>query len=76
MTERWVIECRDENGMLDFRAPQPEGHFGMGAITGMTDDEIAKKIYAACPDAVLVGDYIPNWPRLIDERWTARRKTW
>lgn len=75
--EVWIIEARDADGNLDLKkAPQPEEFFGMGAITGMTDNRIAQAIFRTLPDAVLTGDSIPAWPALIDPRFRARRKTW
>jgi len=72
----YVIECRHLGGQLDFSGPQPEGFFGSRAATGLTDDSMAKAIFAVQPDAVLAGDNIANWPRKIDVRWSARKKTW
>jgi hypothetical protein len=75
-TELWIIECRDSDGRLDFTGRQPEFVFGLDACRGMTDDQIAKVIYQYHPTAQLSGDTIPTWPRILDIRWTARRKTW
>ena len=72
----WVIECRDEGGVLDFTGAQPEDAFGLAAIAGITEDGMAKVIFARMPDALLTGDSLAAWPRLIDPRWRARRKTW
>ena len=72
----WIIERRDESGKLEFSDPQPDKVFGHGALTGMTEDEMAQAILRAIPDATLSGTNIPNWPRLIHPQFTARRKTW
>lgn len=77
MQTQWVIEARKTDGTLDLSGRQPEVVFGMKAITGITDDEMAKKIYYFIPyDIALRGDQIAQWPSLIDDRWVARRKTW
>lgn len=72
----YVIEARDPDGTLDLRGKQPEEVFGLAAIKGITEDAMAKKIFAKFPDAVLRGDTISAWPSLFDSRWRARRKTW
>jgi len=72
----YIIECRDFRGSLDFSRPQPEEVFGMAAITGITEDGMAKTIFRRQPEATLQGDRITQWPKLFDSRWTARRKTW
>jgi hypothetical protein len=74
--DRYIIECRDPRGRLDFARPQPEDVFGLRAITGITEDDLAKAIFAKLPQACLDGGRIPSWPMLLDLRWTARRKTW
>jgi hypothetical protein len=74
--ERYVIEARKPDGSLDFTAPQPEQIFGSVAITGISDDGMARCIFARCPDAVLDGRYVSSWPKFIDNRFTARLKTW
>lgn len=76
MREIYVIECRHADGSLDFTEPQPESYFGMAAIQGIDDDRMAKAIFRQVPDADLRGDSVSLWPRQIDPRWTARRKTW
>ena len=73
----YIVEARGSKGELllgDY--PQPESVFGKGAITGTTDWGLSRVIFARIPDAVLSGDNIPNWPRLIDPNWVARQKTW
>lgn len=80
MRDLWIIEKRVD-GQLDFSAPQPEQVFGPGAITGLTDDQIAKTVYRHCdangrPDVILDGRNIPHWPALVDGNFWARRKTW
>jgi hypothetical protein len=72
----WVIEPRTEDGHLDFIIPDPSDVFGKKSITGITSDEMAKVIFRQIPDAVLEGAKISTWPRLINPRWIARRKTW
>jgi len=73
---RYVIERRHADGSLDLGGPQPESVFGVAAITGISEDAMAKAIFRHKPDAVMRGDNISRWPSLIDERWIARRKTW
>ena len=72
----YIIECRDENGVLDFTGPQPETVFGKGATEGTAEDEMARLIFRRAPDAVMKGDSVSKWPSLIDRRWVARPKTW
>lgn len=73
----WVIEARTSDGKLDLTAPQPESVFGNAAITGITDDAMAKIVYRHVSDDVsLDGRMIGLWPARIDSRWIARRKTW
>lgn len=74
--EKWIVERRDEAGNLVFLNPQPEHLFGHGAIKGMSADSMARIIFARKGDVVLRGDNIPNWPRVLHEQFTARRKTW
>jgi hypothetical protein len=72
----YVIEARNNDGTLKFDCPQPESYFGNRAITGITEDEIAKAIFRTAPDATMSGMNISAWPRNIDQNWTARIKTW
>ena len=74
--DQWVIECRTPEGKLDLTGPQPESFFGMPAIQGITDNEMADTIFRRLTEASLSGDAIPSWPALIDPRWIARRKYW
>jgi hypothetical protein len=76
MITQYVIEARTEEGTLKFDCPQPEEFFGQEAITGITTNQMAQAIYRAKPDAVLTGDTVAIWPRLINEHWTARPMTW
>lgn len=73
---RWIIEARDAAGVLDFTEPQPEAFFGLPAITGMEDYDIAMVIYHHCPLAELRGDAIATWPQHLDARFIARPRTW
>ena len=75
MTNLYIIEAR-VNGALDFADPQPESVFGMGAITGIDEDAMAKRIFNKVPEAALTGGTVSQWPTFIDPRWVARRKTW
>lgn len=72
----YVIEKRDETGSLDFSEPQPNKFFGLAAITGISEDAMAKVVFRLAPDAVLTGMDIPAWPSHVDARFSARRKTW
>lgn len=75
--DRYIIEARDESGALllgDY--PQPETVFGIGAITGLTADDMARVIFRRVPDATLDGGSIACWPKLVNLNWIARRKTW
>jgi hypothetical protein len=76
MITLYVIESRTPDGRLDFTDLQPESVFGMGAITGLTDDQMAKKILRLRPGTILSGDSVAAWPTLIHATWSARRKTW
>ena len=73
---RYVIECRDSTGALDFTGLQPETAFGVEAITGITEDQMARRIWSHGLNPVLTGDAIIRWPSFVDPRWSARRKTW
>lgn len=72
----YVIECRKPDGTLDLNGQQPEAVFGSGAYHGLTSNQIAKQLFARDPEALLDGRYVTEWPRLLDPRWVARRKTW
>ncbi len=76
MPDKWIIEARHPDGTLDLTAPQPEDFFGLAAINGMTDWEMSRIIFKHDDNVVLTGDSIATWPRAIDGRFTARRKTW
>lgn len=76
MATLYIIERRHADGTLDLSQPQPESVFGLGAIQGMTDDQMARVIFRHHPDAALTGGTIPEWPRVFDSAWVARRKTW
>lgn len=76
MRNTYVIECRHPDGSLDFAGRQPEIFFGVAAIKGISEDAMAKRIFAAYPDAVLRGETITAWPSIVDSRWRARAKTW
>lgn len=76
---KYVIEARKPDGSLDLDAPQPESVFGEAAITGITEDAMAKALFRKFPEdtgIVLRGDSIATWPALVDSRWKARPKTW
>lgn len=72
----YIIECRKPDGSLDFAEPQPESVFGKDAITGIGLDRMAHIVYAKNTKVSLYGTNIPDWPRAIDERWVARKKSW
>ncbi len=77
MQDKYIIEARGADGQLllgDY--PQPQSVFGMKAITGITDWEMSRVIFAKDGDAILNGDNIRNWPRLINPNWVAREKSW
>jgi|688.fasta_scaffold152699_6 hypothetical protein len=76
MNPKWIIESRDDQGKLLLTGPQPETIFGLQAIQGMSDWHMSRVIFQNCPDATLDGGNIPNWPKLINPNWKARRKTW
>lgn len=71
---RYIIECRKPDGSLDFSGRQPESVFGPGVYRGLTEDQIAKQVYAREPDAVLTGNRIASWPSVLDPRWIARKR--
>ena len=72
---QYVIECRDDTGALDFTGKQPEQAFGLGAITGISEDEMASIVWRYAPDAGLNGN-VSAWPTFVDPRFRARVKTW
>jgi hypothetical protein len=72
----YVIEARHADGTLALEVRQPESVFGIRAIHGMDEDEMAKCIFARVPGAILTGDTVDVWPRLVNGLWTARVKTW
>ena len=72
----FVIEARKPDGTLDLSGLQPETVFGMAAITGISEDGMARVIFRRLPEACLQGDRISSWPSMIDPRFKARRKTW
>jgi len=74
--KHYVIERRDEEGRLDFKGPQPEGVFGMDAITGIDEDRIAQIVWRHFPEAVLEGAAILDWAAMIDPAFRTRAKYW
>lgn len=72
----YVIEARKADGSLDFQYPQPEKFFGMSSITGISEYRMAEVILNHCPTAVLNGFEVLVWPKFLDGRFIARRKTW
>jgi hypothetical protein len=73
MSNLYVIESRVD-GALNLTYPQPESFFGRAAITGISEDAMAKRILTAKPDAIMRGDSVSVWPALIYPSWVARRK--
>jgi hypothetical protein len=76
MTTLWIVEKRTADGALDFSDPQPERFFGMAAITGISEDGMAKTVHRLNADVVLDGRFIAQWPTVINPSFKARRKTW
>jgi hypothetical protein len=76
MKTQYVIEKRNADGSLDLSGLQPEKVFGLGAIQGISEDAIAKVIFAKVPDASLHGTNIPLWATAIDPKFVIRKKTW
>lgn len=76
MGKTYIIESRNADGSLELKGPQPETVFGLQAITGISEDAMAKVIFARSKDAVLEGTNIPRWPSFIHPTWKARVKTW
>lgn len=77
MNDLWIIEAREPDGDLDFRTLQPNHIFGLDAITGITEDAMARVIYRCDPLAPpLDGRDINHWPTRLHPKWIARRKTW
>ena len=74
--ELYIIERRTPTGELDLKGDQPERLFGMGAIQGMTLDQIAKVVFRHRAKAVLDGRFSGTWAMMIDPAWKTRRKTW
>jgi hypothetical protein len=76
MPRLYVIEARTPEGALDFKAPDPSMVFGQAAITGISEDAMARIIFRRMPDVTLTGDTITAWPTLLNAAWKARVKTW
>lgn len=77
MGQLYVIEARNPDGSLNFEDPQPYDIFGRQAITGISEDQMAKVILGRLGDSIcLTGDSVISWPKLIDLRFQARRKYW
>lgn len=76
MDALYVIECRKPDGSLDFSGRQPERFFGNAAITGISENAMAKAVFRFKPDATMDGRHIARWPSIIDPRFIARQKTW
>lgn len=75
--ELWIIEARNPDGSLDLRTLQANHIFGMKAITGISEEEMAKTVYRYDPlTPSLSGRDVPNWPTRLHPKWIARRKTW
>ena len=73
----YVIEARNPDGSLDLKGTQPEEHFGLGAITGLDPDRIARLVYSYVPDATMNGMEGPTvWVKLVNPRYVARVKYW
>lgn len=72
----YIIEARNADGSLELTGPQPETVFGLQAITGISEDAMAKAVFARSKDAVLQGSNIRLWPSFIHPTWKAREKTW
>lgn len=75
-TDRYVIERRSASGDLILDGVQPEALFGIRAITGISEDEMARVILKALPDAILEGTTIATWPALINSEYIARKRVW
>lgn len=77
MRQLYVIEARNPDGSLNFEDPQPYDIFGIQAINGISEDHMAKVIFRRLGDSIILsGDSVIAWPKLIDPRFQARRKTW
>lgn len=76
MATLYVIEARTHDGALDLKAADPVTVFGIAAITGISEDAMAKVIFRQVPDATLDGREIALWPGKINPAWRARAKTW
>ena len=81
MRDLWVIEKRTPDGALDFSDPQPQRFFGVAAIAGITEDDMAKAIYQRNATVVLDGRFIPSWPAALIRRclpisWPRRSRCW
>ena len=76
MKVRYVIEKRDSEGALDFSDPQPEKVFGLKAIEGITEDEVAAVVLTLDPKVVLHGAEFYGWAALINPGFRTRMKMW
>jgi hypothetical protein len=59
----------------------PEAVFGIEAITGITEEQIAKRVWRQLeseqrPHRTITCSSVSAWVRMIDARFVARRKTW
>jgi hypothetical protein len=72
----YVIESRNADGSLELSGPQPEEVFGISAITGISDHEMAQTIYRHDKQVVLEGGNIASWPKFLNPNWVARPKSW
>ena len=76
MVTKYVIEKRHPSGNLDFSDPQAHDVFGMSAIKGITEDEIAKVVFKRLPDATLDGMGLLGWAAKVDPKFVTRVKYW
>lgn len=72
----YVIEKRNQDGSLDFSSPQPEDYFGIKAIIGITENEIADVVFAHNHDIPYLVPPVENWAKIINPAFKTRRKTW
>lgn len=68
---RYVVECRNPDGSLNFDDPQPPFQ------ESWTEDDLANLARNHNPDALLLGMNVLTWVSdNCDPRWKTRPKTW
>jgi hypothetical protein len=69
-TDLWIVERRDDTGVLDFTGPQPPPEW----IPGVSLDDLYAAMFREDANVVGTWDNLRTWIKA--KGWTARRKTW